>query len=67
MRMEPMDTFRPAVGVSVFDGLNERWITLDEEMVAHMEKHASGRGARERYADWDGFMLEGWVPADKCP
>lgn len=72
MKMNPMDSFRPEVGAHVYDGLNDRWITLTEDMVEHMEASAServqeGRRGRKLYDDWDGLMLEGWLPAGESP
>ena len=63
MAMNLMDSFRPTVGVHVYDHWNDRWHTLDEAMVSDVERWAAEQPARG-YQDWNGLFLLGWLRAD---
>ena len=64
MRMNPMSTFRPAVGVRVYDELDHRWHTLDRAMAHDMEHWAAKLGPKDGYGNWDGLLLTGWLPPE---
>ena len=52
-----MGSFRPFDGFRVYDGLNDRWITLTDEMAENFQ--AEVRTWSDGKVDWDGHVLEG--------
>ena len=60
----PMSTFKPAVGVRVHDALNDEWFALTPKYVAAMEQEIAEFGWKRGTENWDGLILDGWLPPD---
>jgi hypothetical protein len=57
-----MSTFKPAVGVRVYDALNDEWFALTPEYLADMEREIAAYGWKRGTENWDGMILDGWLP-----
>jgi hypothetical protein len=65
--VSPISTFEPTVGAHVHDVLNNIWMTLTAEDVADMKKWAARRGREDGIENWDGFVLDAWLPPEAIP
>jgi hypothetical protein len=65
--MNPIRTFRPTVGAHVHDALNNVWMTLTADDVAEMERDTRKYGRERGIENWDGFVLDGWLPPEATP
>ena len=65
--MNPIKSFQPTVGAHVHDALNNVWITLKAEHVADMERGIRQYGRESGIENWDGFILDGWLPPEATP
>jgi hypothetical protein len=57
--VNPISTFEPTVGAHVHDTLSNIWMTLTADDVEEMQ--------RERIENWDGFVLDAWLPPEATP
>jgi hypothetical protein len=65
--MNPIKTFEPMVGAHVHDVLNNMWITLSTDDVADMERSIRAYGREGGLENWDGYILDGWLPPEATP
>src|SRR5829696_1200815 len=65
--MNPISTFEPIVGAHVHDVLNNIWMTLTAEDLADMKAAAATHGREDGIENWDGFILNAWLPTEATP
>ena len=65
--MNPISTFEPIVGAHVHDVLNNIWMTLTAEDLADMKAAAATQGREDGIENWDGFILNAWLPTEATP
>jgi hypothetical protein len=65
--MNPISTFEPMVGAHVHDSLNNMWITLTTHDVAAMQRRVRKYGREDGIENWDGLILDGWLPPEETP